>query len=114
MPLQSLISSLRRRSHRAAPPPAHLQANTEKIQWRLVEVFTRMWDLGFTAFGGPPVHFQILHRRFVEGMGFQGGSKWLDEQTVSMRMHMRSSKLNGRSTNELGFKEELGNLLETG
>jgi hypothetical protein len=42
-----------------------------------------MWDLGFTAFGGPPVHFQILHRRFVEGKGFQGGSKWLDEQTVS-------------------------------
>ncbi|KAI4956220.1 hypothetical protein J4E91_000431 [Alternaria rosae] len=81
MPLQSLISSLRRRSHRAAPPPAHLHANTEKIQWRLVEVFTRMWDLGFTAFGGPPVHFQILHRRFVEGVGFQGGSKWLDEQT---------------------------------
>ncbi|KAI4629668.1 uncharacterized protein J4E87_002854 [Alternaria ethzedia] len=40
-----------------------------------------MWDLGFTAFGGPPVHFQILHRRFVEGVGFQGGSKWLDEQT---------------------------------
>jgi len=91
-----------------------LQANTEKIQWRLVEVFTRMWDLGFTAFGGPPVHFQILHRRFVEGMGFQGGSKWLDEQTVSMRMHMRSSKLNGRSTNELSHEKELGNFLGTG
>lgn len=39
-----------------------------------------MWDLGFTAFGGPPVHFQILHRRFVEG---KGGAKWLDEQAVS-------------------------------
>ena len=43
-----------------------------------------MWDLGFTAFGGPPVHFQILHRRFVEGLGFGGGSKWIDEQTVSL------------------------------
>lgn len=42
----------------------------------------RMWDLGFTSFGGPPVHFQILHRRFVEGAGFGGGSKWVDEQTV--------------------------------
>ena len=42
----------------------------------------RMWDLGFTAFGGPPVHFQILHRRFVEGLGFGGGSKWIDEQAV--------------------------------
>jgi len=112
MPLQSLISSLRRRSDRAAPPPAHLQANTEKIQGRLVEVFTRMWDLGFTAFGGPPVHFQILHRRFVEGAGFQGGSKWLDEQTVSMRIC--SSDINGISINELGYKKELGNLLGTG
>jgi len=89
-----------------------LQANTEKIQWRLVEVFTRMWDLGFTAFGGPPVHFQILHRRFVEGVGFQGGSKWLDEQTVSMRM--RSSDSNGISTNKMGFRKESRNSLETG
>jgi len=46
-------------------------------------MFVRTWDLGFTAFGGPPVHFQILHRRFVEGIGFGGGSKWIDEQTVS-------------------------------
>lgn len=27
---------------------------------------------------------QILHRRFVEGVGFSGGSKWIDEQTVSV------------------------------
>lgn len=27
------------------------------------------------------MHFQILHRRFVEGLGFFG-SKWIDEQTV--------------------------------
>lgn len=40
-----------------------------------------MWDLGFTAFGGPPVHFQILHRRFVDGKG-HFGAKWIDEQTV--------------------------------
>jgi hypothetical protein len=81
MAISSLISSLRAhtRTRRSAP----LQANTEKLEWRLVEVFTRMWDLGFTAFGGPPVHFQILHRRFVDGVGFGGGSKWLDEQTVS-------------------------------
>jgi hypothetical protein len=83
MPLSSFISSLRR-SQRNSPS---LQPNTEKVQWRLVEIFARMWDLGFTAFGGPPVHFQILHRRFVEGAGFQGGSKWLDEQTVSCASH---------------------------
>jgi hypothetical protein len=36
-------------------------------------------DLGFTAFGSPPVHFQILYRRFVEG---GGKTPWIDEQTV--------------------------------
>ncbi|KAL4903091.1 hypothetical protein BDW74DRAFT_157386 [Aspergillus multicolor] len=42
---------------------------------RMLEVFLKTWDLGFTAFGGPPVHFQILHKRFVEK------EKWVDEQT---------------------------------
>ncbi|KAL2846411.1 chromate transporter-domain-containing protein [Aspergillus pseudoustus] len=42
---------------------------------RLLDVFLKTWDLGFTAFGGPPVHFQILHKRFVEK------EKWVDEQT---------------------------------
>jgi hypothetical protein len=80
MPLQSIISSLR--AHRRAQRNTSLQPNTEKLGWRLADVFLRTWDLGFTAFGGPPVHFQILHRRFVEGVGF-AGSKWVDEQTVS-------------------------------
>lgn len=82
MSLHSIISSLRTKSR--AHRSTSLQANTGKLEWRLIEVFMRMWDLGFTAFGGPPVHFQILHRRFVEGIGFGGGSKWIDEQTVSV------------------------------
>ncbi|ORY02451.1 chromate ion transporter-like protein [Clohesyomyces aquaticus] len=56
-----------------------LQANNAKLGWRLTDVFARTWDLGFTAFGGPPVHFQILHTRFVDGVG--GKTKWIDEQT---------------------------------
>ncbi|KAK6360900.1 hypothetical protein TWF730_007015 [Orbilia blumenaviensis] len=32
------------------------------------------WHLGFTAFGGPPVHFQIFHTKFVDKL------KWIDEQ----------------------------------
>ncbi|KAK4446692.1 chromate transporter-domain-containing protein [Podospora aff. communis PSN243] len=32
------------------------------------------WDLGFTAFGGPPVHFKIYYDRFVVK------EKWIDEQ----------------------------------
>lgn len=81
MPLHSILNSFRR--VRSSPQSASLQANTGKLGWRLAEVFARMWDLGVTAFGGPPVHFQILHRRFVDGLGFGGGSKWIDEQTVS-------------------------------
>lgn len=53
----------------AGPPPAHLVG-------RLKVVFLRTWDLGLTSFGGPPVHFHIYHRRFVEK------HKWIDEQTV--------------------------------
>lgn len=83
MALSSIISSLR--VHARTRRTSSLQANTDKLEWRLFEVFARMWDLGFTAFGGPPVHFQILHHRFVDGAGFNGGSKWLDEQTVSFK-----------------------------
>ncbi|KAF8536988.1 chromate transporter-domain-containing protein [Trichophaea hybrida] len=49
-----------------------------KLFQRFRDVFLRTWDLGFTSFGGPPVHFQILHRRFVDGMG---KTPWIDEQT---------------------------------
>ncbi|KAH7345905.1 chromate ion transporter-like protein [Pyrenochaeta sp. MPI-SDFR-AT-0127] len=79
MSLSSVISTLR--VHARSQRNNSFRANTEKLQWRLAEMFLRTWDLGFTAFGGPPVHFQILHRRFVEGVGFGGGSKWIDEQT---------------------------------
>jgi hypothetical protein len=57
-------------------------ANTDKLVSRLSDVVLRTWDLGFTAFGGPPVHFQIEHRRFVEGRG--GKAPWIDEQIVSL------------------------------
>lgn len=52
----------------------------ESLPSRLVDVLLRTWDLGFTAFGGPPVHFRIFYQRFVEG---KTGEKWVDEQTVS-------------------------------
>jgi chromate transport protein ChrA len=53
-------------------------ASDTKLFQRFRDVFMRTWDLGFTSFGGPPVHFQILHRRFVDGMG---KTPWIDEQT---------------------------------
>ncbi|KAF3185312.1 hypothetical protein TWF788_004631 [Orbilia oligospora] len=41
-------------------------------KWR--DFVVANWHLGFTAFGGPPVHFQIFHTRFVDRL------KWIDEQ----------------------------------
>ena len=81
MPLHSTIKSFR--AFALAQRSESAQIHDEKLGWRLAEVTARMWDLGFTAFGGPPVHFQILHRRFVEGKG-HFGAKWIDEQTVSV------------------------------
>lgn len=52
--------------------------NTSKLGSRLWDVFERTYDLGFTCFGGPPVHFQIFHRKFVDGLG---KTPWIDEQT---------------------------------
>lgn len=73
-PLSSLRALHRKwRSHGGAGanrPPAN-----DSLQSRLIEVVRQTWYLGFTSFGGPPVHFQIFHARFVEK------EKWVDEQT---------------------------------
>lgn len=62
-------------------------ANNSKLVLRLADVFSRTWDLGFTAFGGPPVHFGILHQRFVDG--HRGKTPWVDEQTVSLLLQLQ-------------------------
>lgn len=56
------------------------QPNTRPLIFRLFDSISRTWDLGFTAFGGPPVHLQIMHRRFVKGTNSR--VPWVDEQTV--------------------------------
>ena len=58
------------------------EVNTPALPTRLLDAFLRTADLGFTSFGGPNVHFQIFHRRFVEGVG--GRRPWIDEQTVGI------------------------------
>ncbi|CEL07110.1 Putative Chromate ion transporter (Eurofung) [Aspergillus calidoustus] len=72
--LSSSLQALNRkyRSHGGAASPARAE---EPLLGRLSEVVRHTWYLGFTSFGGPPVHFQILHARFVER------EKWVDEQT---------------------------------
>ncbi|KAE8397170.1 chromate transporter-domain-containing protein [Aspergillus pseudonomiae] len=60
------------RSHAGATDPTRAE---NPLFGRLSEVVRYTWYLGFTSFGGPPVHFQIFHARFVEK------EKWVDEQT---------------------------------
>ncbi|KAL4745638.1 hypothetical protein BDW72DRAFT_50624 [Aspergillus terricola var. indicus] len=72
-----LVSSLKAlnqtwRSHAGATNPGRAE---EPLFSRVSEVVRHTWYLGFTSFGGPPVHFQIFHARFVEK------EKWVDEQT---------------------------------
>jgi len=66
MPLLDLFHAVRERTRDQRNA---YRANTAKLPWRIGDVFARTWDLGFTAFGGLPANFQILHQRFVEGRG---------------------------------------------
>ncbi|KAL6248427.1 hypothetical protein RBB50_004682 [Rhinocladiella similis] len=68
--LSSLVATLVRTRrlvfryiHEAAERRGH-------VVWEVVQ---KNGALGFICFGGPPVHFQILHQRFVDQY------KWLDE-----------------------------------
>lgn len=73
--LASSLRALNRkwRSHAEATGPGRRK---DRMLGRLSETIRHTWYLGFTSFGGPPVHFQIFHTRFVEQ------EKWVDEQTV--------------------------------
>lgn len=83
MSLTALFHSLLRKlkGGDADVPKEAYQVNTANLGARLWDVFSRTYDLGFIGFGGPPVHFQIFHRRFVDGMG---KAPWIDEQTVCL------------------------------
>lgn len=92
--ISSRLSSLRDIARNARDSSTFPQVNRERLPNRIADVFFRTWDLGFTAFGGPPVHFQILHQRFVEGRG--GKEKWVDEQTVSHGVRFFELFMKGR------------------
>jgi chromate transport protein ChrA len=74
-------------------------SNGPALLYHFQEVFLRTWDLGFTAFGGPPVHFQILHRRFVDGAE---NSQWIDEQTYQ-ELFAISQALPGPASTKMAF-----------
>lgn len=72
MPLNQLVKFLTERSPQ--------RAYSEKLIDRISETVKATWYLGFTSFGGPAVHFQIFHKKFVEEK--EGRTPWIDEQTV--------------------------------
>ena len=90
--------------------PLDIPVNRSPLAQRLADVFYRSWDLGFIAFGGPPVHFQILHRRFVQGVSSRGKNdepsrhqrKWVDEQTYQELFGLCQG-LPGPGSTKLGF-----------
>ncbi|KAG0134854.1 chromate transporter-domain-containing protein [Tuber indicum] len=73
MPLSAIFRSLQ--SNR----PDAYQAMKGGLGLRLWEIVANYWDLGFTSFGGPPVHFQTLRERFVDAGN--GRIPWIDDQT---------------------------------
>ncbi|KUJ15141.1 chromate ion transporter [Mollisia scopiformis] len=48
--------------------------NPSRVAKSVWEVLEQGWYLGFTAFGGPPVHFKIFHDKYVNKLG------WIAEQ----------------------------------
>ncbi|KAJ2956279.1 hypothetical protein NQ176_g11331 [Zarea fungicola] len=47
---------------------------TRSLQAGVRNTIRQNWYLGFTSFGGPPVHFKIFHDKFVHKL------QWIDEQ----------------------------------
>ncbi|EGD90042.1 hypothetical protein H112_02517 [Trichophyton rubrum D6] len=79
MAVSSFIDMFRRGLGPAESSQAAYEPNKGKLQSRMADVIQRTFDLGFTSFGGPPVHFRTLHRRFVSDAGRR--VPWVDEQT---------------------------------
>lgn len=66
----SFIASARR------PVESRLSSSSSPAAWSgCRDTFLANWHMGVTAFGGPPVHFQIFYKKFVEQ------EEWIDEQT---------------------------------
>ncbi|KAK3403431.1 chromate transporter-domain-containing protein [Sordaria brevicollis] len=61
-------------SPQTSPQPLDFAGRAKALASRSWNVFRVNWHLGFTAFGGPPVHFRIFNVKFVQE------TKWIDEQ----------------------------------
>ncbi|KAI1116402.1 chromate transporter-domain-containing protein [Nemania sp. NC0429] len=66
-------------------------AKARRRAWRVVEA---SWHLGFTSFGGPPVHFKILYDKYVTKLG------WIDEQ-IYQELFSLSQALSGPASTKM-------------
>ncbi|KAF6838353.1 transporter YwrB [Colletotrichum plurivorum] len=72
------------------------EARLQKAADSASVVFRYNWHLGFTAFGGPPVHFKILHDRFVKRL------QWIDEQ-MYQELFSISQALSGPASTKMVY-----------
>ncbi|KAF8468956.1 chromate transporter-domain-containing protein [Kalaharituber pfeilii] len=105
MPISHVIRAFRPEASATIDQP--YKANTESLPTRILAVLVRTWDLGFTAFGGPPVHFRIFHQRFVEGISARSNTvvrhpPWIDEQTYQ-ELFAVCQALPGPGSTKMGF-----------
>ncbi|KAL8383276.1 hypothetical protein RB595_006842 [Gaeumannomyces hyphopodioides] len=70
------------------------QDSAARVAGRAWEVLKVNWHLGFTSFGGPPVHFKIFHDMFVHKR------KWIDEQ-VYQELFSISQALSGPGSTKM-------------
>ncbi|SCV50018.1 related to chromate transport protein [Fusarium fujikuroi] len=61
---------------------------------RALQTLKVNWHLGFTAFGGPPVHFKIFHDKFVTKL------QWIDEQ-IFQELFSVSQALSGPASTKM-------------
>ncbi|KAL3420544.1 chromate transporter [Phlyctema vagabunda] len=71
----------------------HLFESDSTSKWNVV---AKNWHLGVTSFGGPSVHFQILHKKFVDT------HQWVDEQ-LYQEIFALSQALPGPASTKMVF-----------
>ncbi|EGX94422.1 chromate ion transporter [Cordyceps militaris CM01] len=66
------------------------------LKARLWDSVKHNWSLGFTSFGGPPVHFKIFHTLYVEKL------QWIDEQ-IYQELFSVSQALSGPASTKMHY-----------
>ncbi|KAF4413838.1 Chromate transport protein [Colletotrichum fructicola] len=73
-----------------------METRLRKTAEYAANILKHNWHLGLTAFGGPPVHFKILHDRFVKRL------QWIDEQ-MYQELFSISQALSGPASTKMVY-----------